>query len=181
MSPSSARCGVSSRTSTRALRSRRAWHWSARSRTAESPRSGKCSVTSSTGRTRRPSAAPRRSHDSSTGVPEPRCSTSSISSRRRLGGRCCGSWNLGHERGEKIELMDKGQPRQFDIHAPMLAAGLGSFMAQAQLSRTYPLDMVQYTTETKPERDYRVNPDLEEFNAVYSFIDEFAKSVELNP
>src|SRR5262249_54963267 len=37
-------------------------------------------------------------------------------------------WNLGHERGEKISLMDKGRERLFDVHAPMLATGLGSFM-----------------------------------------------------
>jgi hypothetical protein len=90
-------------------------------------------------------------------------------------------WNLGHEHGEKMELMDKGQPRQFDIHAPMLAAGLGGFMKQAQLSRTYPLDLVRYTAETKPERDYRVNPDLGEFAAVYSFVDEWIRGTELKP
>jgi hypothetical protein len=90
-------------------------------------------------------------------------------------------WNLGHERGEKEALMDKGKEREFDIHAPMLAAGLGSFMKEAQLSRTYPLDMMPYTAETKPERDYRVNPDLGEFAAVYSFLDEWVMRTELNP
>ena len=90
-------------------------------------------------------------------------------------------WNLGHERGEKIALMDKGEEREFDIHAPMLAVGLGSFMREAQLSRAYRLDLQRYTEETTPERDYRVNPDIAEFVAVYSYVDEWVRSVELNP
>src|SRR5262249_36112453 len=62
-------------------------------------------------------------------------------------------WNLGHKLGAKTSMMVKGRRRLLDIHAPMLAAGIGGFLAPTQKSRTYVLEMEQYTEATKPERD----------------------------
>src|SRR5262249_52825197 len=90
-------------------------------------------------------------------------------------------WNLGHERGEATSLMDKGQGRLFNIHAPTLAAGLGGFMEGAQLTRTYVLDLDKYTATTMPERDFRVDPDIEELNRVYAFLSQFGRDAKLDP
>jgi hypothetical protein len=62
-------------------------------------------------------------------------------------------WNMGHKRGAKISLKIGGQRKLIDIYAPMLAAGVGSFLAPTQKSRTFNLEMAPYTAETKPKRD----------------------------
>src|SRR5262249_51223159 len=90
-------------------------------------------------------------------------------------------WNYGHERDAKISLVIEGREKLFSIYAPMLAAGIGNFLAPTQESRTYSLDMKPYTVETKPPRNYNVNPDIGEFDAVYSYIRNWVRRVELNP
>jgi hypothetical protein len=61
-------------------------------------------------------------------------------------------WNLGHEWGAQISLKVGGKRKVFNLYAPMMAAGLGNFLAPAQQSRTFKLEMEPYTEETKPER-----------------------------
>ena len=90
-------------------------------------------------------------------------------------------WNYGHERDAKISLVIEGREKLFSIYAPMLAAGIGNFLAPTQESRTYSLDMKPYTVETKPPRDYNVSVDVGEFDAVYSYIRNWVGRVELNP
>jgi hypothetical protein len=46
-------------------------------------------------------------------------------------------WNLGHERGAKIGLKEKGKRKLYNIHAPILGAGLGSFLERVQYTRTF--------------------------------------------
>jgi Protein of unknown function (DUF3631) len=89
-------------------------------------------------------------------------------------------WNLGHERGAKISLMEKGRRKLVDIHAPILAAGMGDFLEQTQMTRTFVLDMEPYTEETKPERRYD-SSDITDLNHVYSYLRNWARTVKLNP
>ena len=89
-------------------------------------------------------------------------------------------WNLGHERGAKISLMVKGRRKLVDIHAPMLGAGIGDIFERTQWSRTFRLDMEQYTEETKPERHYDSN-DVADLNLIYSYLRNFVRTVKLNP
>src|SRR5262249_11558986 len=88
-------------------------------------------------------------------------------------------WNLGHERGAKISLMVKGRRKLVDIYAPILAAGMGDFLEQTQLSRTFVLDMEPYTEETKPERRYDSN-DVADLDLIYSYLRNWAHTVKLN-
>jgi hypothetical protein len=90
-------------------------------------------------------------------------------------------WNLGHKRGAKSSLMVKGRRKVISLHAPMLAAGIGSFLAPTQKSRTFNLEMEQYTAETKPEREYTTEDDFSNFDAVYSFLRHWAANSKLNP
>jgi len=78
-------------------------------------------------------------------------------------------WNLGHKRGAQISLKDRGRRRIISIHAPMIAAGVGSFLAPQQKSRAFGLEMQPYTAETKPEREYD-DSDLSDLNVVYSYL-----------
>jgi Protein of unknown function (DUF3631) len=89
-------------------------------------------------------------------------------------------WNMGHKRGAKISLKVGGRRKLIDIYAPMLAAGVGSFLAPTQKSRTFNLEMEPYTAETKPERNYDDN-DVEDLNAVYSYLRHWAAEVKLDP
>jgi hypothetical protein len=89
-------------------------------------------------------------------------------------------WNIGHKRGAKISLQLKGRRKLISIYAPMLAAGVGSFLAPTQKSRTFSLEMEPYTQETKPEREYDED-DVEDLNSVYSFLRHWAAIVKLEP
>ena len=60
-------------------------------------------------------------------------------------------WNLGHERGAEISLVMGGKETYFGIYAPVLAAGIGRFLAPTQESRTFKLEMTQ-STETDGAR-----------------------------
>jgi Protein of unknown function (DUF3631) len=90
-------------------------------------------------------------------------------------------WNLGHERGGSISLMVAGKRKVVNIFAPMLAAGVGSFLAPTQKSRTFTLDMVPYTEESRPERDYNIEVVVEgrteDLDAVYTFLRHWAERV----
>lgn len=77
--------------------------------------------------------------------------------------------------------LQRGRRRKLSsIYAPMLAAGVGSFLAPTQKSRTSNLEMVPYTEETKPEREYD-DHDVEDLDAVYSFLRHWAAGVKLDP
>jgi hypothetical protein len=88
-------------------------------------------------------------------------------------------WNLGHERGAKISLKVDGRRKLFDIHAPILGSGLGDFLEQTQQSRTFRLDMEQYTEETRPERRYD-SRDVGDLDKVYAYLRHWARDVKLD-
>jgi hypothetical protein len=90
-------------------------------------------------------------------------------------------WNIGHERSAEISLMIGGEEKYLSVYAPMLAAGIGSFLAPTQRSRTFTLEMTPYTEATKPERDYNTDLNVEELDAVYSYLCNWARKVKLNP
>ena len=50
-------------------------------------------------------------------------------------------WNMGHARGAQISLKLGGRRTLINLHAPMLAAGIGRFLAPTQKSRTFTLEM----------------------------------------
>jgi len=89
-------------------------------------------------------------------------------------------WNLGHKRGETLSLKVGGRRKLIKIHAPMLAAGIGGFLAPTQKSRTFTLEMEPYTAETKPEREFD-DTDVDDLNAVYIFLRRWSARVNLNP
>jgi Protein of unknown function (DUF3631) len=105
-------------------------------------------------------------------------------------------WNLGHE-PEEISLLIGGKEKFFNIHAPMLLAGvggsLGGFLGDTQKSRMFRLDMAPYTEATKPPRNYNLGDealnstlkgigiDFAALNAVYAFLCKFAAEAGLNP
>ena len=89
-------------------------------------------------------------------------------------------WNLGHDRAlAKRGLKVDGKRKVVDFYAPMMAAGLGSFLADAQLTRTFVLEMHRYTAETKPERKFRAS-DTADLDQVYAFLRQWAPKVKLN-
>jgi hypothetical protein len=89
-------------------------------------------------------------------------------------------WNLGHKRGATRALMVKGKRKRLKLSGPMMAAGLGSFLAAAQLSRTFVLEMQRYTEETKPKREFD-DEHTEDLDAVYSYLRHWAPRVKLKP
>jgi hypothetical protein len=89
-------------------------------------------------------------------------------------------WNLGHERKAKISLKVKGQRKLFNIHAPILGAGIGDILEATQESRTFKLAMEPYGEATKPERRYDSSA-VEDLDAVYVFLTHWARGVTLNP
>ena len=105
-----------------------------------------------------------------------RLSSGDVDARRRLQQ----IWNMGHKRGAQISLQLKGRRKLISLYAPMLAAGVGSFLAPTQKSRTFNLEMEPYTQETKPEREYD-DSNVEDLNCVYSFLRHWAAKAELDP
>jgi hypothetical protein len=90
-------------------------------------------------------------------------------------------WNLGHERGAEISLVMGGRETYFGIYAPVLAAGIGRFLAPTQESRTFKLEMTQSTETTAPERNFNTDFNPQEHDLVYAFIRNWARTVKLNP
>src|SRR5262249_23728760 len=64
-------------------------------------------------------------------------------------------------------------------HAPMLAAGVGSFLTPTQKSRTFDLEMEPYSEETRPEREYD-DDNVDDLNAVDSYLRHWAAKVKLD-
>jgi hypothetical protein len=89
-------------------------------------------------------------------------------------------WNLGHKRGETLSLKVGGRRKLIKIHAPMLAAGIGGFLAPTQKSRTFTLEMEPSTAETKPEREFD-DTDVDDLNAVYIFLRRWSARGNLYP
>jgi Protein of unknown function (DUF3631) len=88
-------------------------------------------------------------------------------------------WNMGHKRGAQIASMRAGRRKLLDIHAPVLAAGVGSFLAPTQRSRTFTLEMRPYDEVTKPEREFN-DDDVEDLNVVYSYLRKWSAEVKLS-
>jgi Protein of unknown function (DUF3631) len=89
-------------------------------------------------------------------------------------------WNLGHKRGAAYSMVIRGQRKLIRLHAPVLAAGVGSFLAPTQKSRAFNLEMEPYTEETKPEREYTSEDDFSDLDCVYSYLRNWAAKVKLN-
>jgi Protein of unknown function (DUF3631) len=88
-------------------------------------------------------------------------------------------WNMGHKRRAQISSMRAGRRKLIDIYAPALAAGVGSFLAPTQRSRTFTLEMRPYDEATKPEREYN-DDDAGDLDAVYSYLHHWAAEVKLS-
>ena len=73
-----------------------------------------------------------------------------------------------------------GSRKQYNIHAPMFAAGLGSFLKAAQTSRAFIIKMRPYSEETKPEREFD-DEDTGDLDKVYTYLRRWAETAELNP
>jgi hypothetical protein len=94
-------------------------------------------------------------------------------------------WLLGHER-EEISFVEGGRAKYFNIYAPMLGVGIGKFLepGSAERTRTFTLEMEQYTEANKPPLDYNTDLTTErirEFDSVYSYLRNWAQKVKLNP
>jgi hypothetical protein len=89
-------------------------------------------------------------------------------------------WNVGHKRGATRALMDKGRRVRRKLSCPMMAAGLGSFLQAAQLTRTFVLEMQRYTEETKPELEFD-DEHTEDLDTVYSYLRHWAPNAKLKP
>ena len=90
-------------------------------------------------------------------------------------------WNLGHERGAKYAMVIGGTRKLVNLHAPVLAAGVGGFLAQTQKSRTFSLEMEPYTEDTKPAREFSSEQDFSDLDAVYGYLRHWARKVKLDP
>src|SRR5262249_630184 len=89
-------------------------------------------------------------------------------------------WNLGHARGAQTSLMVGGRRKLVSLHAPVLAAGVGRFLAPTQKSRTFTLEMEEYTAETKPEREFD-DADVGDLDIVYIYLHHWSAKVKLDP
>jgi hypothetical protein len=90
-------------------------------------------------------------------------------------------WNIGHEREAEISFMEGGRERYLSVYAPILAAGVGKFLDATNKSRTFTLEMEPWTEATRPPRDYNVDLNTEELDAVYSYLHNWAQKVKLDP
>jgi Protein of unknown function (DUF3631) len=90
-------------------------------------------------------------------------------------------WNLGTKRGAKYAMVVRGKRKIVSLYAPVLAAGVGNFLAPTQKSRTFNLEMQPYTEDTKPECEYTTEEDFSNFDHVYSYLHNWAARVKLNP
>jgi hypothetical protein len=98
-------------------------------------------------------------------------------------------WNTGHWYLAKRALMVKGQRKVVNLHAPMIAAGVGDMFTRTQKSRAYRIEMRRYTAETKPARDYYADvvssePDAVEaiggLDAAYTYLRQWTAGTRLN-
>jgi hypothetical protein len=89
-------------------------------------------------------------------------------------------WNMGHARGAQISLKLGGRRTLIRLHAPMLAAGIGGFLAPTQKSRTFVLEMEPYTADTKPEREFD-DTDVGNLDIVYTYLRHWSARVNLDP
>jgi Protein of unknown function (DUF3631) len=92
-------------------------------------------------------------------------------------------WDLGHRKGARTSKIVSGQRKLINLFAPMLAAGVGGFLAPQQQSRTFVLEMEPYTEATEPEWEWTTadEEDIANLNKVYSFLHHWAAQVKLNP
>jgi hypothetical protein len=97
-------------------------------------------------------------------------------------------WNLGHARGTKFSMMVGGQRKQFNLFAPMIAAGLGRILGSPQLTRTFVLRMRPYDEKTGPELDWTAPGDdrdtaesrKEAADALYRYLRRWATTRKFN-
>ena len=73
-----------------------------------------------------------------------------------------------------------GRRKLVNLHAPVLAAGVGGFLAQTQKSRTFSLEMEPYTEDTKPAREFSSEQDFGDPDAVYRYLRHWARKVKLD-
>ena len=98
-------------------------------------------------------------------------------------------WNAGHLRGARYAMMVGGRRKLFNLFAPMIAAGLGRILGEAQLSRTLILGMSKYSAAEKPEFEWSApaeeGPDSEEareqaFGELYNYLRHCAANWKLD-
>jgi Protein of unknown function (DUF3631) len=89
-------------------------------------------------------------------------------------------WNLGHRVGAHHSMIVKGQRVLQNLFAPAAGAGLGGFLGSSQKSRTYSLEMVKFTAETKPPLDFYSETHYPDLDAVYSYLRHWASTAKLN-
>jgi hypothetical protein len=90
-------------------------------------------------------------------------------------------WNLGHWHLARRALMVKGKRKLVNLHAPVIAAGIGDVFKRTQMSRAYVIEMRRYTEKTMPERDFFANEGVEDLDTVYSYLHNWATAAKLNP
>ena len=99
-------------------------------------------------------------------------------------------WNSGHTEGAKHSMMVGGRRKVVDLYAPMIAAGLGRILGQAQLSRTFVLGMTPYGAGEKPAFEWwapaKDGPDSiearkEALGLIYQYLRNRAANWKLNP
>src|SRR5262249_24854536 len=89
-------------------------------------------------------------------------------------------WNLGHKAGAHHSMMVKGQRVLQNLFAPATGAGLGSFLGTSQKSRAYPIEMVKYTAETRPPKEFYAETEYLDLDTVYSYLRHWASTTKLN-
>jgi uncharacterized protein DUF3631 len=99
------------------------------------------------------------------------------------------AWNQGHQKGpaSRISKMIGGKKITISLFGPMILAGVGKgigrLLAGQQRSRTFRLEMQEYTAATKPPRDWYIEEDIdwEALRSVYTLVCRFAAEAKLNP
>jgi hypothetical protein len=98
-------------------------------------------------------------------------------------------WNGGHT-PTKSAKMGGGRKKQAELFAPVIAAGLGRILGQAQLSRTFVLGMNSYGAEEAPKFNWWAQADSgpdspearkEAFGLIYQYLRHCAANWKLNP
>jgi hypothetical protein len=99
------------------------------------------------------------------------------------------AWNQGYQKGSgsKFSKMVGGKKRTISFFGPIILAGVGKgigrLLADQQRSRTFRLEMQEYTAATKPPRDWYIEEDIdwEALRSVYTLVCRWAAKVKLNP
>ncbi len=99
-------------------------------------------------------------------------------------------WNGGHIETAKHSMMVGGRRKIVSLYAPMIAAGLGRILGQAQLTRTFVLRMSPYGAGDKPKFEWwapakdgsdSIEARKETIGLIYMYLRNRAATWKLNP